>query len=149
MEETTTVIAPPPPEKKRKNVGRPVSDKQREALRKGMEAMKAKRELMSKEKEERKAKGLPEPAKVPKLAAPVEPVVAPRKPRKEYVRPPVNERKSICRDDFNALRTMVEEIAKKPPIAPVVGAVAPAPTIVEKVVYLTGKPLLDKIFNFN
>jgi len=45
---------------------KPISDKQRESLRKGMEALKVKREQLAKEKEDRKktneelkAKGLP------------------------------------------------------------------------------------------
>lgn len=151
MEQTAPVVEPPVVVKKRKNEGRPVTDKQREALRKGMEAIKAKRELLAKEKEERKAKGLPDPPKVvkpePVPAGPPPPI---RKPRKEYVRPPVNERKSICRDDFNALKTMVEEIAKKPVAEKEVvkEVVKPVEKIVEREVVkvLSGSDLLNAVF---
>lgn len=150
MEAPPPVIEQPPVVKKRKNEGRPVTDKQREALRKGMEAIKMKREALAKEKEERKAKGLPDPPKVVK-PTPAEPVAVPtRKPRKEYVRPPVNERKSICRDDFNALKTMVEEIAKKPVAEKVVEkeVVKPVEKIVEREVVkvLSGSDLLNAVF---
>lgn len=135
--------------KKRKNEGRPVTEKQREALRKGMEAIKMKREALAKEKEERKAQGLPDPPKVVK-PTPAEPVAVVRKPRKEYVRPPVNERKSICRDDFNALKSMVEEIAKKPVAEKEVvkEVVKPVEKIVEKEVVkvLSGSDLLNAVF---
>ncbi len=150
MEAPPPVIAPVVEEKKRKNVGRPVTDKQREALRKGMEAIKAKREALAKEKEQRKEKGLPDPPKVVKPVVVEAPVVKERKPRKEYVRPPVNERKTICREDFNALKTMVEEIAKKPVAEKIVEkevvkeVVKPVEREVVKV--LSGSALLDAVF---
>lgn len=147
-----SVVPIVPEKKKRKNEGRPVTEKQREALRKGFEAIKVKREQLAKEKAERKEKGLPEPPKIPKKLVPVDAVLPlppkEKKPRKEYIRPPVNERKTICRDDFNALKQMVEEIAKKP--AEKVVEKEPVEKVIEREIVkekvISSSELLNRIF---
>jgi hypothetical protein len=168
---------PPPPvsnlpiKKVRKNAGLPATDQQKANLRKGFDMMKAKRaanELVKaeklKEKEERKAAGLPpieEPPKLKKvihlpplvveeIKVPEVKVKAPRSdkgvPRKD------KPTRAITREEFDELRTAImqhtkpvetEKIVEKEVVREV-----PVERIVEKERVITGKELLDRVFKF-
>ena len=137
-------VPPPVVEQKKK---REISDVQRANLSKGMAALKAKREAKSKiveapEPVEPPAPPPPAPAPAP---APVQ-EVKPRKPRvvKNY----------LTTDDFNSFRNELFTSLKKPepqmsvPHVPV--RETPPVTIVQPIKerVITGRELLDKIFNF-
>lgn len=163
------VAKPVPPPKKEK---KPISDKQRESLRKGMEALKLKREQLAKEKEDRKktneelkAKGLPpvEPpikirkqdiTELPKLE-PVELKVKTRKQRSDKGIPKKNPdpmMQPINRQEFAELRGLVAtlrasvptEVVKEKVIEKEVPVVKEREVVKEKV--LSGSDLLNKIF---
>jgi hypothetical protein len=164
------VVEAPAVKKKNGNVGRPVSEKQREALKKGMEALKLKREQMAKEKDERKktneelkAKGLPPvepPIKLKKQEvvevkpAVVEPVkIKERKVRSDKGVPKKDiDAKAISRGEFNELREMLKGVAAmkqtekvvEKPVEKIVEKVVEKP--VEKTKVLTGSELLNAIF---
>jgi hypothetical protein len=151
---------------------RPITDKQRESLRKGMEALKVKREALAKEKEERKktneelkAKGLPPiepPLKIknkdimelPKLE-PVELKIKTRKQRSDKGIPKKNPDpmlQPINRQEFAELRGLMAtlrasvptEVVKEKVVEKEVPVVKEKEVIREKV--LTGSDLLNKIF---
>jgi len=164
-----TNVPPVAEKKKHHNVGRPVSDKQREALRKGFEAIKAKREALAKVKEEKKkdaedraAKGLPPieeppklkkviqlpPIKVEEVKLPEPKVKAPRSdkgvPRKD------KPTRAITREEFDELRSAImqhtkpvetEKVVEKEVVREV-----PVERVVEKERVITGKELLDRVF---
>jgi hypothetical protein len=156
----TTKTETPKPEK----VKKPLSEKQLAGLHKGMEALKAKRLQLQKEKEERetkKAKGevVAEPVKIPKKEVKVlEPVVVVEPPapkvRKERIdkgkkrgaiKPP-----TITRQEFEALQQkIVEALPKEKVVEKVVEK--PVEKVIEKVVVtekkVTGSEMLNKIFN--
>jgi hypothetical protein len=146
---------------------RPVSDKQREALKLGMAKLKEKREQLQKEKETRvktneelKAKGLPvieAPIKIkkqditelPKLE-PVELKVKERKVRadKGITRPSAIKAKT---DGIEELKKMVMELKQTQSVrVPVQEAPVQAAPVKERVVekekVLSGSDLLNKIF---
>ena len=170
METKPITDTPPVAEvKKRKNEGRPVSDKQREALRKGFEAIKAKREALAKVKEEKKkeaedrvAKGLPPIEQPPKLKKVVElpplvvqevvvPEAKPKAPRKDKgVARKDKPTRAITREEFDELRTAIlqhtkpvqtEKVVEKEVVREV-----PVERVVEKEKMLTGSALLNKVF---
>ena len=164
-----TETPPVADKKKHHNVGRPVSDKQREALRKGFEAIKAKREALAKVKEEKKkeaedrvAKGLPPieeppklkkvvelpPIKVEEIKVPEPKVKAPRSD-KGVVRKDKPTR-AITREEFDELRTAIlqhtkpvetEKIVEKEVVREV-----PVERVVEREKMLSGSALLNKVF---
>ena len=160
---------PVPVEEKKKRV---VSDKQREALKLGMAKLKEKRELLAKEKEDRKktneelkSKGLPPvepPIKIkkqdimelPKLE-PVEVKVKERKPRadkgvpKKYTDPmmlPISKQEfAELRGLMTTLRSSVPtEVVKEKEVIKEVPVVKEKEIVKEKV--LSGSDLLNKIF---
>lgn len=162
-----------PVEKKQHgNKGKPPSDKQREALKKGMEALKAKREQLAKEKDERKktneelkAKGLPPveaPIKLkkkemvevkPATLEPVKVEVKQRKVRSDKGIPKKDiDAKAISRGEYNELREMLKGVAAmkqtekvvEKPVEKIVEKVVEKP--VEKTKVLTGSELLNAIF---
>jgi hypothetical protein len=142
-----------PPAKVRK-----ATDKQMANLRKGMEALKAKRETLAKEREvheEKKAKGeipadaprpkevrKPKPAKV--VVAPPEPppevVVVQRKPRTVKPNPALAEL-ALLRTEVAALKTPAKEVVVEKVVDRVVDKV------VHKDRVVTGSELLNTIFN--
>ena len=164
----SSVSEAPIPKRKNGNIGRPVSEKQREALKKGMEALKAKRELMAKEKEERKktneelkAKGLPPiepPVKLKKQEivelkpAVIEPVkIKERKVRSDKGKPKETDpmKKPLTREEFMEMRNsmaalkpqqVVKEVVVEKPVEKVIEKA------VEKTKVLTGSELLNAIF---
>jgi hypothetical protein len=154
---TPEAVAVKPPK-----VKKPLTEAQKANLHKGMEALKAKRLQLQKEKEERetkKAKGeaVVEPVKIPKKEVKVlEPVVVVEPPapkvRKERadkgkprgaIKPP-----TITRQEFEALQQkIVEALPKEKVVEKVVEK--PIEKVVEKVVEkkVTGSEMLNKIFN--
>ena len=155
--------------KRHHNEGRPVSDKQREALRKGFEAIKAKREALAKVKEEKKkdaedrvAKGLPPIEEPPKLKKVVElpPLVVqevvvaepkPKAPRSDKgVARKDKPTRAITREEFDDLKNIilqntrpVEKIVEKE-VEKIVDR--PVERVVEKEKVLSGSALLNKVF---
>jgi len=143
------VDVPPPVEQKKK---REISDVQRANLAKGMAALKARREAKSKIVE------APEPVEPPAPAPAPAPVPAPApapapvqeaKPRKPRV-----VKNYLTTDDFNSFKNELFTSLKKPepqvsvPHVPV--RETPPVTIVQPIKerVITGRELLDKIFNF-
>ena len=144
-----------PPVKTRK-----VNDKQMAGLRKGMEALKAKREALAKEREvhdEKQAKGEipadapkpkfipnPKPPKVVKVSAPPpEPAViqVERKKREVKVKVAVDDVKS----ELAALRSELAAMKKPAEVKEVVKEVA-VDRVVEKTKLLSGSEMLNAIF---
>ena len=140
-----------PPVKTRK-----VNEKQMAGLRKGMEALKAKREVLAKEREvheQKKAKGeIPADAPAPKevrkpkavkvIAPPPPPpevVVVQRKPRVAKPNPMVGEM-ALLRAEMAALKTPAKEVVVEKVVE----------KAVEKVVHkdrvVTGSEMLNTIF---
>ena len=141
-----------PPAKKRK-----VSEKQMAGLRKGMEALKAKREVLAKEREvheEKKSKGeIPADAPAPKEvrkpkavkviappAPPPEVVVVQRKPRTNKPNPMIAEMAAL-RAEVSALKAPSKEVVVEKVVDRVVDKV------VHKDRVVTGSELLNTIFN--
>ena len=141
-----------PPVKTRK-----VNEKQMAGLRKGMEALKAKREALAKDREvheEKKAKGeipadapLPVQPKKPKVvkvsAPPPEPAViqVERKKREVKVKVAVDDVKNelaSLRAELSALKKPAEVIEKV--------VEKPVDRVVEKTKVLTGSEMLNAIF---
>ena len=144
-----------PPVKTRK-----VNDKQMAGLRKGMEALKAKREALAKEREvheEKQTKGEipadapkpkfipnPKPPKVVKVSAPPpEPAViqVERKKREVKVKVAVDDVKS----ELAALRSELAAMKKPAEVKEVVKEVA-VDRVVEKTKLLSGSEMLNAIF---
>lgn len=141
--------APPQQEPKKRGAqkGRVMSDAQREGLKKGLEALKAKREAKAKEKElkikEPQPINQPEPINQPlpiinQVPAENPPLVKPKRDRQPKVN--VSDLSKFKDDIIGNIR----EIQSKP--APVEKVIE---RVIEKPVYLTGSDLLNKIFNFN
>ena len=144
-----------PPVKTRK-----VNDKQMAGLRKGMEALKAKREALAKEREvheEKQTKGEipadapkpkfipnPKPPKVVKVSAPApEPAViqVERKKREVKTKIAVDDVKS----ELAALRSELAAMKKPAEVKEVVKEVA-VDRVVEKTKLLSGSEMLNAIF---
>jgi len=148
----------PEPPKKRK-----ASEKQLEALRKGMAVIKAKREALAKEKEEVKTKiekgELPQDTPIPKeyqkprntikvkplkVEVQAEPVVqAVKKPRKPHVSKVAQQLESFKSEMMAMVQKPVEvktEIVEKVVEKPV-------ERVIQKERVVTGSEMLNKIFN--
>ena len=156
----------PTPAVKPPKVKKPLTEAQKANLHKGMEALKAKRLQLQKEKEEReakKAKGEPvaEPVKIPKKEVKIlEPVQVieppPPKVRKERadkgkprgaIKPP-----TITRQEFETLQQrIVEALPKEKVVEKVVEK--PVEKVIEKVVVtekkVSGSEMLNRIFNLH
>jgi hypothetical protein len=150
-----------------KNIGRKPTEAQMAGLRKGFDMMKAKRaanEIVKaqklKEKEERKAAGIPEPEPEPKLKKVielppleiVEPVVKERKGRADKGVPRKEKpHRTITREEFDEIRDLIKAntkpIEKITEVEKIVERHVPGP-ITERVVEkkLTGSELLNSIF---
>lgn len=144
--------------KANKNKGLAPNDKQLEALRKAHLALKEKRENLAKEKDERKAKGEPEPVKVPVpriMVAQNYGYVKPVKIRKErtvYTTPLVQKTTVTFSDsEYSQIKELLNK-DKNPVVEKEIIKEIPVEKIVhtEKVVhtekFLTGSDLLNKIF---
>lgn len=142
---------------------RVMTDKQRAGLQKGMDALKAKREQMSQEKEERKKtnevlkeKGLPPvepPLKIKgkdiqvvvPVPEPVEIKLKERKVRADKGKKHGTELK-VTRQEFDELKTHLRAVPTPamPVSAPIIERVVEK--VVEKEKVLSGNALLDRIF---
>ena len=149
--------APPAPKQKKQ-----ATEKQMVNLRKGMEAIKAKREALAKEREvheEKQKKGEipvdaprpklvpnPKPPKVVKVSAPAptpEVIHVERKKREVKVKVAVDDVKS----ELASLRAELSAMKKPAEIKEVVKEVSvPVERIVEKTKVLSGSELLNSIF---
>ncbi len=138
-----------------KNKGRPPTEKQLENLRKGMEAMKVKRETLKLKKEEslrRAAAGEPLSDDEP------EPPKPPPPPPVLYVKPSradkgIKKSTYVSRDDFDSLKTTLLETIKQssaPAVEKIVEKEVPVERIVDREVIrekvLTGSDMLDRLF---
>jgi hypothetical protein len=154
---------PIPTEKKpHGNKGRKVNEKQMEGLRKGMEALKAKREAAKEKKAEKKEESsddeAPAPPPAPKVkklmtsdtileAIPIKPARTRRSPAK-----PKAEQGSLyaSKNDFESFKTQVIETIKTTPVVKEVEKVVDrvVEVVVEKPVekQISGSQLLDRIF---
>jgi len=131
---------------------RVVTEKQRDNLRKGMEALKARREALRKQQEEEATNNIPEPSvkeKPPNDAPPVKPIVREKK-------------KKLSIDDFNNFKNEIltnlkpsERIVEvEKPIEKIVEKFVDRPVdrIVERIVekpvnrVISGSELLDRLF---
>ena len=141
-----------PPAKKRK-----VNEKQMADRRKGMDALKAKREVLAKEREiheEKQTKGEipadapkpkmtpnPKPPKVVKAPEPVpEVVVVQRKPRTNKPNPMIAEMAAL-RAEVSALKAPSKEVVVEKVVE------KPIDRVVHKDRVVTGSDLLNAIFN--
>jgi hypothetical protein len=131
---------------------RVVTEKQRDNLRKGMEALKARREALRKQQEEEATNNIPEPSvkeKPPNDAPPVKPIVREKK-------------KKLSIDDFNNFKNEIltnlkpsERIVEvEKPVEKIVEKFVDRPVdrIVERIVekpvnrVISGSELLDRLF---
>jgi hypothetical protein len=131
---------------------RVVTEKQRDNLRKGMEALKARREALRKQQEEEATNNIPEPSvkeKPPNDAPPLKPIVREKK-------------KKLSIDDFNNFKNEIltnlkpsERIVEvEKPIEKIVEKFVDRPVdrIVERIVekpvnrVISGSELLDRLF---
>jgi len=131
---------------------RVVTEKQRDNLRKGMEALKARRDALRKQQEEEATNNIPEPSvkeKPPNDAPPVKPIVREKK-------------KKLSIDDFNNFKN--EILTNLKPSERIVEVEKPVEKIVEKFVdrpidriverivekpinrVISGSELLDRLF---
>ena len=159
MDEHALPQTPIPTEKKpHGNKGRKVNEKQMEGLRKGMEALKAKREAAKLKKATKEAGGevssedeappAPKPVLKDKLleVIPLKPARTRRSPAK-----PKAEQGSLyaSKNDFESFKTQVIETIKTTPkeVEKIVDreVIREVPVVKEKVV--SGSELLNKIFN--
>jgi hypothetical protein len=129
---------------------RVMSDKQRDNLKKGMAALKAKREGLRKEQEEESAAPVPAPAnKDPVAPAPVAPVVlATTEVKSKRTYKPKKE--SVGLEEFNNFKN--ELLGKLQPTVKEVSVekIVDRPVVTEKVVerekFISGSELLNRIF---
>lgn len=131
---------------------RVVTEKQRDNLRKGMEALKARREGLRKQQEEEATNNIPEPSvkeKPPNDAPPVKPIVREKK-------------KKLSIDDFNNFKNEIltnlkpsERIVEvEKPIEKIVEKFVDRPVdrVVERIIekpvnrVISGSELLDRLF---
>jgi hypothetical protein len=159
MEEHAIPQTPIPTEKKpHGNKGRKVNEKQMEGLRKGMEALKLKRELAKEKKAKKLAGG--EVSSEDEGPPPEKPITReklleaiPLKPARTR-RSPVKKETSqqyASKNDFESFKTQVIESIKTTPKEVVVEKEVVREVPVERVVEkkLTGSAMLDAIFKFN
>ena len=124
---------------------REMSEAQREGLKKGLEALKAKREAKAKEKEEAKAK-LEQPiAEAIKPIQPIEPI----KDQSPVISSLVKKRDRAPKVNVADFAKFKEDVIQNLTQIKTVPPPVVHEKLVEKQVYLTGSDLLNKIFNFN
>jgi hypothetical protein len=129
--------------------GHAVSEKTREALKKGFEVLKAKREAKKKEKEEalKKAAEVISEVKISnEPVATVAPLITPP-PSK----PPRQRMKTVSKTDFLSFKDDILSILDKKmsapiPVPSVVPSVVPAVQVPSVPAVLSGNDLLNKIF---
>lgn len=138
-----------------KKLKKVIHENQRAALQKGMDALKLKREMIAKDKEQRKKEGLPPPEKEARVKhvqnyAPEKPVKI-RKERTVYNTPKTIKESIFSDSEYIQLKELLNK-EKNPVIEKTVVKEIPIEKIVhtEKVVHterlLTGSELLNRIF---
>ena len=131
-------------EKKKKRV---MSDAQREGLKKGLDALKAKREAIAKAKEEAKAKLAKPIAEQIQPIQPIEPIKD-QSPADNPLVSQIRRRNRIPKVDITDFAKFKEDVIQN--LSQIKNTPVPVQEkVVEKQVYLTGSDLLNKIFNFN
>jgi hypothetical protein len=137
---------------------RVMSDAQREGLKKGLEALKAKREAMAKAKEEAKAKLskpiaelIPKPAVVEPPPQPIQPIqpINDQSPAVNPLVAQIRKRNRIPKVDITDFAKFKEDVIQNLSQIKNTPQHVAQEKVVEKQVYLTGSDLLNKIFNFN
>jgi len=123
---------------------RVMSDAQREGLKKGLDALKAKREAMAKAKEEAKAK-LTKPIAELLPPEPIEPI----NDQSTAIQPLVKKRDRAPKVNVADFAKFKEDVIQNISQIKTVPPPIIQEKVVEKQVYLTGSDLLNKIFNFN
>jgi hypothetical protein len=133
---------------------RVMSDAQREGLKKGLEALKAKREAMAKAKEEAKAKLskpiaelIPKPTE-PQPIQPIQPIND-QSPAVNPLVAQIRKRNRIPKVDITDFAKFKEDVIQNLSQIKNTPQHVAQEKVVEKQVYLTGSDLLNKIFNFN
>ena len=124
---------------------REMSDAQREGLKKGLEALKAKREAKAKAKEEAKAK-LEQP--IAEAIQPIQPI-EPIKDQSPVISSLVKKRDRAPKVNVADFAKFKEDVIQNLSQIKTVPPPVVQEKVVEKQVYLTGSDLLNKIFNFN
>ena len=124
---------------------REMSDAQREGLKKGLEALKAKREAKAKAKEEAKAK-LEQP--IAEAIQPIQPI-EPIKDQSPVISSLVKKRDRVPKVNVTDFAKFKEDVIQNLSQIKTVPPPVVQEKVVEKQVYLTGSDLLNKIFNFN
>ena len=124
---------------------REMSDAQREGLKKGLEALKAKREAKAKAKEEAKAK-LEQP--IAEAIQPIQPI-EPIKDQSPVISSLVKKRDRAPKVNVADFAKFKEDVIQNLTQIKTVPPPVVQEKVVEKQVYLTGSDLLNKIFNFN
>ena len=126
---------------------RVMSDAQREGLKKGLEALKAKREAMAKAKEEAKAK-LTKPIAELLPQEPIQPI-EPINNQSPAIQPLVKKRDRAPKVNVADFAKFKEDVIQNISQIKTVPPPVIQEKVVEKQIYLTGSDLLNKIFNFN
>lgn len=124
---------------------REMSEAQREGLKKGLEALKAKREAKAKAKEEAKAK-LEQP--IAEAIQPIQPI-EPIKDQSPVISSLVKKRDRAPKVNVADFAKFKEDVIQNLTQIKTVPPPVVQEKVVEKQVYLTGSDLLNKIFNFN
>jgi hypothetical protein len=147
----------PEPPKKRK-----ATEKQLEALRKGMATLKAKREALSKEKEEVKTKiekgELPQDTPIPKekqkprntiVVKPLKVVVPEEPPTVQSLKKARKPHVSKVSQQLDAFKQEMLQMVQKPAEEKIVEKIVEKPVerVVQKERVVSGSELLNKIFN--
>jgi hypothetical protein len=130
---------------------RPISDKQRDNLKKGMAALKAKREGLRKEQEEESAAPAPAPVAA-KLAVPVtEAQTVPEvKTKRTYTKQPKKE--TVGLDEFNSFKNELlgklqpREIVKEVSVEKIVDRPIVTEKVIERERFVSGSEMLNRIF---
>jgi len=127
-------------------VKKEISDKQRENLKKGMLALKAKREGLRKEQEEESSRADPPSSPV----APVVPVVPEVKTKRTYTKTPKKE--SVGLEEFNSFKNELlgklqpREVVKEVSVEKIVDRPVVTEKVIEKEKFISSSELLNRIF---
>lgn len=129
---------------------RTISDKQRDNLKKGMAALKAKREGLRKEQEEEAAAPAPAPAPVPAPApANKDPAPAPEVKSKRTYKP---KKQTVGLDEFNSFKNELlgklqpREVVKEVSVEKIVDRPVVTEKVVEREKFISSSELLNRIF---
>ena len=130
-------------------VKKEISQKQRDNLKKGMLALKAKREGLRKEQEEESSKADPPSSPVAPVAA-VVPVVQEVKTKRTYTKTPKKE--SVGLEEFNSFKNELlgklqpREVVKEVSVEKIVDRPVVTEKVIEKEKFISSSELLNRIF---